>query len=418
VISRTPLLEADPQIAELVKRETERKEYSLELIPSENSVSEAVMEVTGSILTDKYCEGYPGKRYYGGCEFHDEIERLAIDRATQMFGAERANVQPHSGANANMATYFAFLNAGDTVLGAKLDHGGHLTHGSPVNLSGKLFKFVPYGVHPETHVFEETEVMRIAKEARPKLIVCGMTAYSRQIDFAMFRRVADEVGALLMADVAHYAGLIVGGAYQSPIAYADVVTTTTHKTLRGPRGGLIVCKADHIKAINKSVFPGNQGGPLMHQIAAKAVAFGEALKPEFKVYAHAVVENARALCQSLIRRGFKIVSGGTDSHVLILDLRGTPWNGALAEVALGKAGITVNKNTVPFDPNPPAVTSGVRMGTPTLTTRGMNVADMETVAECIHDAIHAQADDNKLQQVRARVKELCQQRPLFPHRLK
>ncbi len=416
-VSRALLSEVDPDISEILKKETERKEFSLELIPSENCVSEAVLEVQGSILTDKYCEGYPGRRYYGGCQYYDEIERLARDRAKEMFGAERANVQPHSGANANMAVYLGLIKPGDTVMGLRLDHGGHLTHGSPVNFSGLLYNVAAYGVNTETGLIEEEEVLRVAKESKPKMIICGATAYSRQIDWEMFRRVADEVGAFLLADISHYAGLVVGGVYDSPVPFADVVTTTTHKTLRGPRGGLILCRKEHYKSINKAVFPGLQGGPLMHQIASKAVAFREALKPDFKDYAAQVVANARALASALQELKLSIVAGGTDSHVMLIDLRETGVNGADAEEALGVAGITVNKNTIPNDPQPPKITSGVRVGTPALTTRGFTTEDMSEVAECIRGAVDAAGDDKKLAAVREKVVGLCKRRPLFPHRL-
>ena len=418
MISQTPLSEFDPEMAELIKAETERKEFSLELIPSENTVSETVLEVQGSILTDKYCEGYPGRRYYGGCQHYDVIETLARDRAKKMFGTERANVQPHSGANANMAVFLGLLEPGDTVMGLRLDHGGHLTHGSPVNFSGLLYNVAAYGVNPETGLIEEEEVMRVAKESKPKMIICGATAYSRQIDWKMFRRVADEVGAYLLADVSHYSGLIVGGVYDNPVPHVDVTTTTTHKTLRGPRGGLILPKKEHYKAINKAVFPGLQGGPLMHQIAAKAVAFKEALQPEFKDYAANVVANSRALATALADLKLKIVAGGTDSHVMLIDLQGTGVNGAQAEESLGLAGITVNKNTVPNDPEPPKVTSGVRVGTPCLTTRGFTTEDMPAVAECIRGAVDGAGDDKKLAAVREKVVELCKKRPQFPYRLK
>ncbi len=421
MISTEKLSVVDAEIADLIRKETRRKEFSLELIPSENCVSEAVLEAQGSICTDKYCEGYPGKRYYGGCEFHDLIEDLARQRAVQMFGGTAgeilANVQPHCGSSANMAVYFALLKPGDTVLGPRLDHGGHLTHGSPVNFSGKLYNIVSYGVHPETHLFEEEEIRRLALESRPKMIICGATAYSRQFNWAAFRRIADEVGAILMADVAHYAGLIVGGAYDNPLPAVDVVTTTTHKTLRGPRGAIALGKPEQMKAISKAVFPGIQGGPLMHQIAAKAVAFKEALQPEFKVYAHQVVKNARKLAEELKTRGFSIVSGGTDSHLMVIDLRSSPSTGAEVEAALGAVGITVNKNTVPDDPRPYSVTSGVRLGTPAITSRGFDESDMVEVADCIYLAVAAQSDKGKLAAVRERVVELCRKHPLFPYRL-
>ena len=417
MINTQKLHEVDFEVADIIRNETRRKEFSLELIASENCTSEAVMEATGSVLTDKYCEGYPGKRYYGGCQYYDELETLCIDRAKRMFGAQEANVQPHSGANANMAVFLNFLKPGDSILGHKLDHGGHLSHGSPVNFSGKYFNVSFYGVNPETGLIEESEVRKQAEAHRPKMIICGASAYSRQIDFAMFRRVADEVGAILMADVAHYAGLIVGGQYDNPEPYADVITTTTHKTLRGPRGGLILCKSEHIKGINKSVFPGCQGGPLMHQIAGKAVAFKEALTEDFRMYASRVVTNARALSDALVERGFNILSGGTDSHVMIVDLRGTEYTGQELETTLGKVGITVNKNTVPGDPKPPAVTSGFRIGTPAVTTRGFRTSEMEIIAQFIRDAVDNRADDKMLSSIREQVAELCKRFPLFPHRL-
>ncbi len=415
MISNVPLKEFDPEIAGLIRSEAERKEHSLELIPSENCVSRAVLEADGSILTDKYCEGYPGARYYGGCEFYDRVESIARDRVKAMFGCELVNVQPHSGSNANMAVYFGLLKMGDKVLGPKLDHGGHLTHGSPVNFSGKYFTIAGYGVHPETHLFEEEEVMRLAKEHRPKMIIAGATAYSRQLDWKMFRRVADEVGAHLMADIAHYAGLVVGGAYETPVGYADIVTTTTHKTLRGPRGGIIFGNnVELMKAVDKAVFPGIQGGPLMHQIAAKAVAFKEALTPEFKHYAHQVVANARALSAALIERGFSVLTGGTDSHVMLLDLRAMGLTGAEVETALGKVGVTVNKNTVPNDPKPPKVTSGIRLGTPAITSRGFGTAEMSHVAEYIDRAVKERANDTRLGEIREQVRQLCRRFPLFP----
>lgn len=417
VISKACLKDVDPEVAALIQKETARKEYSLELIPSENCVSEAVLEATGSILTDKYCEGYPGKRYYGGCEHYDTIENLAIERAKQMFGYEAANVQPHSGSGANLAVYMAFMSPGDTYLGPRLDHGGHLTHGSPVNFSGRLYRPVAYGVNTKTGRYDADEVMALAKEHKPKMIVAGASAYPRQIDWAVFRRAADEVGAIMMADVAHYAGLIVGGAYESPFPHAHVVTTTTHKTLRGPRGGLILSGVEEMKKINRLIFPGTQGGPMMHQIAGKAVAFREALTPEFAVYAKQVVANARALADELMKRGYQLVSGGTDSHVMLIDLREMGLSGAEVETALGHVGITVNKNTIPDDPKPPSVTSGVRIGTPAITSRGFVVSDMANVAECIHQAIQKRDDMAALQGIRKDVEALCRTRPLFPHRL-
>ncbi len=415
MISQTPLSQLDPDIAALIRKESERKEFSLELIPSENCVSRAVLEADGSILTDKYCEGYPGGRYYGGCENYDVIETIARDRLNKLFGSEFANVQPHSGSNANMAVYFGLLKLGDTVLGPKLDHGGHLTHGSPVNFSGKFFNIAAYGVHPETHLFEAEEVMKLAKQHKPKMIIAGATAYSRQFDWKAFRAAADEVGAILMVDVAHYAGLIVGGAYENAFPYADVVTTTTHKTLRGPRGGAVMSsKPEIMKPIDKIVFPGIQGGPLMHQIAAKAVAFGEALKPEFKTYAHNVVANARALAAALVERGYSILTGGTDSHLMVVDLRPIGVTGAEMEDALGKVGITVNKNTVPNDPKPPKVTSGVRLGTPAITSRGMGANEMKVVAECIDEAVKNRDNDSRLKEIREDVRKLCEGFPLYP----
>lgn len=414
MISNIPLIETDPEIAELIKKEKERKEYSLELIASENCVSRAVLEAQGSILTDKYCEGYPGARYYCGCEYYDIIENLAIERLKKVFHAGYANVQPHSGSGANMSVYMGLLKPGDTVLGPRLDQGGHLTHGSPVNFSGKLYKIVAYGVNPETEIFDADEIMRLAKEHRPKMIICGATAYSRQFDWSAFRRAADEVGAIVMADIAHYAGLVAGGSYESPMEYADVVTSTTHKTLRGPRGGVVMStKEDIMKEINKCVFPAIQGGPIMHQIAAKAVAFKEALTPEFKVYARNIVDNARGLAKGLIDRGYKIVSGGTDSHVMVINLSPRGITGKDAVDALEKAGITTNKNTVPNDPLPPKVTSGVRIGTPAITSRGFKVADMDQVADCIHTAIESRNNDTELKNVRDRVKHLCKEYPLF-----
>lgn len=410
------LRDADPIVSELISEERDRKEHSWELIASENCSSLAVREACGSIMTDKYCEGYPGKRYYGGCVYYDEVEKLAIDRACQMFGVEAANVQPHSGANANMAVIFALLNPGDTLLGPRLDHGGHLTHGCKVNFSGKYFNAIGYGVNAETGLYEEEEILRLAREHRPKLVICGASAYPRQINFAMFRRVADEVGALLMADIAHYAGLIVGGVYESPVPFADVVTSTTHKTLRGPRGGIILSSQARMKDFNKMVFPGLQGGPLMHQIAGKAVAFGEALQPSFNDYARNVLENSKCLAQLLTAKGFNLLTGGTDSHMMVLDFRGTVYTGKQVEEHLGKAGITVNKNAVPNDPNPPTVTSGVRIGTAALTSRGFNLKDMEIVAECIARAIRSEGDEAELIAVRQKVKATCQTRPLYEGR--
>jgi glycine hydroxymethyltransferase len=407
----------DPEIAQAIRRETERQEYSLEFIASENFVSERVLEAQGSVLTNKYAEGYPGKRYYGGCEFVDVAEQLAIDRARELFGAEHANVQPHSGSQANMAVYFSVCQPGDTVLGMNLAHGGHLTHGSPVNFSGKLFNIVPYGVKKETGTIDYEEVERLAHEHRPKLIVVGASAYPRTIDFAAFRTIADKVGALVMVDMAHIAGLVAAGVHPSPVPHAEFVTTTTHKTLRGPRGGMILCREEFAKKLNSNIFPGIQGGPLMHVIAAKAVAFKEALAPEFKDYASQVVKNARSLAEGLSKRGFRLVSGGTDNHLMLLDFTGTEITGKVAEETLEKAGITVNKNAVPFDTRSPFVTSGIRIGTPATTTRGLKEAQMETIAGWIARALENIGNEKELAVIRAEVGELCRQFPLYAHRL-
>jgi len=407
----------DPEIARVVEQEVARQEYSLEFIASENFVSEAVLEAQGSVLTNKYAEGYPGKRYYGGCEFVDIAEQLAIDRAQELFGAEHANVQAHSGSQANMAVYMATCAPGDTVLGMNLAHGGHLTHGSPVNFSGKLYNIVAYGVKAETGTIDYDEVARLAHEHRPKLIVVGASAYPREIDFPAFRRIADEVGALVLVDMAHIAGLVAAGVHPSPIPYADFVTSTTHKTLRGPRGGLILCSKEWGKKINSLIFPGIQGGPLMHVIAAKAVAFKEALQPEFKTYAAQVVKNARALAAGLGSRGYNLVSGGTDNHLLLLDFSGSEITGKVAEATLEDAGITVNKNAVPFDTRSPFVTSGIRLGTPATTTRGLTEKEMEQVAEWIDRALKNSDNPVVLAEIRAEVKQLCQQFPLYPQRL-
>ncbi len=407
----------DIEIADSIRRETERQEYSLEFIASENFVSEAVLEVQGSVLTNKYAEGYPSKRYYGGCEFVDEAETLAIDRAKELFGAEHANVQPHSGSQANMAVYFTVCEPGDTVLGMNLAHGGHLTHGSPVNFSGKLFNIVSYGVERETGRINYEEVERLALECRPKLIVVGASAYSRAIDFEAFRRIADKVGAKVMVDMAHIAGLVAAGEHANPVPYAEFVTTTTHKTLRGPRGGMILCREEYAKKINSNIFPGIQGGPLMHVIAAKAVAFKEALQPEFKQYAAQVVKNAKALAAALVKRGYNLVSGGTDNHLMLLDLSGTEITGKVAENTLEKAGITVNKNAVPFDTRSPFVTSGIRIGTPATTSRGLKESEMELVAAWIDRALNNIDNDAELATICAEVKALAQKFPLYAHKL-
>jgi len=407
----------DPAIAEAIQKETGRQEYSLEFIASENFVSEMVLEAQGSVLTNKYAEGYPGKRYYGGCEFVDVAEQLAIDRAKELFGAEHANVQPHSGSQANMAVYFSVCEPGDTILGMNLAHGGHLTHGSPVNFSGKLFNVVPYGVKKETGRIDYEEVERLAEQHKPKLIVVGASAYSRTLDFPAFRKIADKVGALVMVDMAHIAGLVAAGVHPSPVPYAEFVTTTTHKTLRGPRGGMILCREEFAKKLNSNIFPGIQGGPLMHVIAAKAVAFKEALSPEFKDYAKQVVKNAQALASALNKAGFNLVSGGTDNHLMLVDLSGREITGKVAEETLEKAGITVNKNAVPFDTRSPFVTSGFRVGTPATTTRGLKEAEMEKVAGWMARALDNADNEGELKKIRAEVKDLCLQFPLYAHRL-
>lgn len=412
------LADFDPEIAKILREETERQEYSLEFIASENFVSEAVLEAQGSVLTNKYAEGYPGKRYYGGCEVVDVAEQLAIDRAKELFGAEHVNVQPHSGSQANMAVYMAVCKPGDTVLGMNLAHGGHLTHGSSVNFSGKLYNVVPYGVKPETGTIDYAEVERLAKEHQPKLIVVGASAYAREIDFPAFRRIADEVGAVVMVDMAHIAGLVAAGVHPDPVPYADFVTTTTHKTLRGPRGGMILCTEEWAKKLNSNIFPGIQGGPLMHVIAAKAVAFKEALSPEFSEYARQVVKNAQTLANELVAKGYKLVSGGTDNHLMLVDFSGTELTGKVAEATLEKAGITVNKNAVPFDPRSPFVTSGIRIGTPATTTRGLKEPEMLKVAAWINRALSNIDNEAELAKIRAEIKELCQAFPLYAHRLK
>jgi len=411
------LIDVDPEVANAIQLETERQNSKLELIASENFVSEAVLEAMGSPLTNKYAEGYPGKRYYGGCEFVDVAETLAIERAKQLFGADHANVQPHSGAQANMAAYFALLNYGDTILGLNLAHGGHLTHGSPVNFSGRFFKVIPYSVDAKTEQVDMAEVRRLAKEHRPKMIVTGGSAYPRTIHFDQFKEIADEVGAFLMADIAHPAGIIAAGLHPSPVPHCDLVTTTTHKTLRGPRGGMIMCKAAHAAAVNKNIFPGMQGGPLMHVIAAKAVAFKEALAPEFREYQRQIVANAKALAEAMIGQGFRLVSGGTDTHVMLVDVAVKGLTGKTAESALDKAGLTVNKNAIPFDTKPPTITSGVRLGTPALTTRGMREAEMRTVAALIAEVLADVENAARQASVAAKVRELCSAFPLYPERL-
>jgi len=407
------LKEVDSEIYDVIIKELNRQEYHLELIASENAVSRAVLEAMGSVLTNKYAEGYPSKRYYGGCQFVDIAESLAIERAKKLFGAEHANVQPHSGAQANMSVYLAYLKPGDTILGMNLAHGGHLTHGSKVNSSGKLYNVVFYGVNKDTELIDYDEVERIAEESKPKIIVCGASSYSRQIDFKRFSEIAKKVGAYLMADIAHYAGLVAAGVYDSPVPYADFVTTTTHKTLRGPRGGLILTREMYAKDIDKSVFPGVQGGPLMHVIAAKAVAFKEAMSEEFKQYQKQILANAKKLAQSLADRGYRIVSGGTDSHMFSIDLRNKGITGGEAELALDKVGITVNKNAIPFDPNPPINPSGIRIGTPTITTRGMKEKEMEEIAEYIDETLKNIDNESKLMDIREKVIDLCKRYPLY-----
>ena len=403
----------DPTIHRLIDQEEARQEYGLELIASENFVSRAVLEAMGSILTNKYAEGYPGARYYGGCEFVDQIEQLAIDRVKELFGAEHANVQPHSGAQANMAAYYSLLKPGDTLMGMMLTHGGHLTHGSKVNVSGKIFNAVQYGVVEATGLIDYDQVLEVARAERPKLIVAGGSAYPRVIDFAAFADIAGEIDAVLLVDMAHFAGLVAGGVYPSPIPHAHIVTSTTHKTLRGPRGGIILCKADFAKRIDKAVFPGNQGGPLEHVIASKAVALGEALRPDFKGYAEQVVENAKALGEELVERGYTLVSGGTDSHLILMDLRPQgDLTGKAAEEALGAAGIHVNKNTVPGEPRSPFVTSGLRIGTPALTTRGMGAREMQEVGRLIDDVLKA-PDEATIGRVKESVRELAEAFPLY-----
>ena len=405
------VLNYDPEVAKAMEDELTRQRTHIELIASENLVSKAVMAAMGSPLTNKYAEGYPGKRYYGGCEYVDVVETLAIERAKKLFGCEYANVQPHSGAQANLAAFFAMVEPGDTVMGMSLDCGGHLSHGSPVNISGKYFHIVPYGVTSEGFI-DYDEVLRIAKECKPKMIIAGASAYARTIDFKKFREICDEVGAYLMVDMAHIAGLVAAGLHQSPVPYADVVTTTTHKTLRGPRGGLILCNNEYlIKKLNSAVFPGTQGGPLMHVIAGKAVCFGEALKPEFNEYQKRVVENAKALANGLIKRGMKLVSGGTDNHLCLLDLRGTNVTGKELENRLDEVHITLNKNTVPNEPLSPFVTSGVRIGTPAATTRGLNTDDMDKIAEYITLAV-IDFDNNK-DYITNGVAEICAKYPLY-----
>ncbi|MFD1020085.1 serine hydroxymethyltransferase [Thalassobacillus hwangdonensis] len=403
----------DLELFEAMDDEKVRQREKIELIASENFVSETVMEALGSVLTNKYAEGYPGRRYYGGCEYVDVVENLARDRAKQLFGADHANVQPHSGAQANMAVYFTVLKPGDKVLGMNLNHGGHLTHGSPVNFSGTLYEFEDYGVDQETEQIDYDVVRERAKELQPKLIVAGASAYPREIDFSKFREIADEVGAYLLVDMAHIAGLVATGHHPNPVPYADFVTTTTHKTLRGPRGGMILCKEEFAKKIDKSVFPGMQGGPLMHVIAAKAASFKEALQEDFKGYSKQVIANAKRLGESLQKQGVRLVSGGTDNHLLLLDVRPLNLTGKVAEKALDDIGVTTNKNTIPFDPESPFVTSGVRIGTAAVTTRGFKEADMDEIAEIIAFTLKNHEDEEKMKQAAARVKDLTSKFPLY-----
>ncbi|NCO97397.1 MAG: serine hydroxymethyltransferase [Candidatus Aenigmarchaeota archaeon CG_4_10_14_0_8_um_filter_37_24] len=403
----------DPEVARILKDEILRQENTIELIASENFVSPTVMQAQASVMTNKYAEGYPGKRYYGGCEFYDQVEDLARERVKKLFHAEHANVQPHSGSQANMGVYFAMLEVGDKILSMDLSHGGHLTHGSPVNFSGKHYNVHFYGVDPKTEVIDYDEVMRIAKEVKPKMIVCGASAYPRTIDFEEFREIADEVNAYLLADVAHIAGLIVGGIHPSPFPHCDFVTTTTQKTLRGPRGGVIMCKKEYAEKIDKAIFPGIQGGPLMNTIAAKAVAFKEAMKPSFKKYQEQIVKNAKALAQELVEQEFRLVSGGTDNHLMLVDLRDKGMTGKEAQAAFEEIGITVNKNVIPFDPQPMWVTSGVRLGTPATTTRGMKELEMQEIGRIFSAFVKNRNDEKIKQHLKERVSELCGKFPLY-----
>ena len=403
----------DPAIAEVIRREAHRQQTQIELIASENVVSPAVLEAMGSVLTNKYAEGYPAKRYYGGCEEVDVAEELARERAKKLFGADHANVQPHSGSQANMAVYFSALKPGDTILAMNLAHGGHLTHGSPVNFSGQLYNVIPYGLDPATETIDFGQVEELALQHRPKMIVCGASAYPREIDAERFKAIADRVGALLMCDMAHFAGLVAAKFHKDPVPWCDYVTTTTHKTLRGPRGGMILCTADKAKAVDKAIFPGMQGGPLMHVIAAKAVAFQEALKPDFALYQERIVKNARALAEELLKRDFRLVSGGTDNHLILVNLANRNLTGRAMEQALDKAGMTVNKNAVPFDPQPPTVTSGFRVGTPAVTTRGFGPGEMAKIAAWIERVAKNPEDEEELARIKAEAMELCRAFPLY-----
>ena len=411
------LQQTDSEVFAAIQKETNRLEENLELIASENVVSEAVMEAQGSVMTNKYAEGYPGKRYYGGCEFVDEVESMAIARARELFGADHANVQPHSGSQANMTVYLSVLKPGDCYLGMNLAHGGHLSMGSPVNFSGILYRVIPYGVSEKTETIDYDEVAKLARENRPKLIIAGASAYPRIIDFAKFRQIADEVGALLMVDMAHIAGLVAAGVHPSPVPHADFVTTTTHKTLRGPRGGMVLCRSAYAKTIDSKVFPGMQGGPLMHVIAAKAVALKEALDPAFKIYQQQIVKNAQALAKSLSSKGYRLTSGGTDNHLMLVDLRKSELTGKAAQETLDRAHITVNRNAVPFDPRSPFITSGIRIGTPAVTSRGMKEEEMGVIGNLIARALDHVGDENVLSEVATQVADLCRKFPVYPHRL-
>src|SRR5712671_992682 len=411
-----PLYAADPQIAAAIDNEARRQHEGLEMIASENFVSEAVLEAAGSVFTNKYAEGYPGKRYYGGCEFTDVVENLARDRAKKLFGTEHANVQPHAGSQANMEAYAAVLQPGDTILGLNLAHGGHLTHGHHLNFSGKTYKIIPYGVTKEAETIDYDELQKLAEEHRPKLIIGGGSAYPRIIDFARMRQIADKVGALFLVDMAHFAGLVAGGVHPSPVPHAHIVTSTTHKTLRGPRAGMILCRQEFASAIDKVVFPGMQGGPLVHIIAAKAVCFREALQPEFRDYARQIVANAKVLAETLAAEGFRVISGGTDTHLMLVDVFSKGMLGSEAEKALGEAGITVNKNAIPFDVNPPLKPSGIRIGTPALTTRGMKEVEMKQVGRWIAEALHHRTDAAVLGKIRKQVLGLAEAFPLYPER--
>ncbi len=408
------LAETDPEVAEAIRHENARQHDGLELIASENFVSRAVLEAAGSVMTNKYAEGYPGKRYYGGCEYVDVVERAAIARAKELFGAEHVNVQPHSGAQANMAVYLTLLKPGDTVLGMNLSHGGHLTHGHPLNFSGMLYTIVPYGVRQDDERIDYDELDRLADERKPKMIIVGASAYPRIIDFARVRAAADRIGAAVFTDMAHIAGLVAAGLHPSPVPYSDFVTTTTHKTLRGPRGGMILCREKYAKDLDRSVFPGVQGGPLMHIIAAKAVCFKEALEPAFADYQRQIVANAARLAQVLVKDGFRLVSGGTDNHLMLVDVFAKGITGKAAEAALGKAGITVNKNAIPFDKNPPVTASGVRVGTPAVTSRGLKEPEMDIIGDLIARALKTPDDESALAMVRAEVERLCRKFPLYP----